>query len=231
MLLKVKQPPVHFYRYLYETVGRDHVWVERTRMSDEALAAIVQDTQRRDSTCSIAKARRRATPNSTSARRREAELAYFGLIPDFIGRGLGSFLLATAIDIAWSKPIERLWVHTNTLDHPRALPLYQKMGFVPYAQEKSRDRAALDAALLRFLRQHRRRQARRAFEDGKPAQRPDCRHRRCTMTTPSMQVAPGSLTTVLLVDRIALLRLRDARPRAAAIERRIRTRALRALQA
>jgi GNAT superfamily N-acetyltransferase len=67
----------------------------------------------------------------------EAELAYFGLMQDFLGRGLGSFLLATAIDIAWSKPIERLWVHTNTLDHPRALPLYQKMGFVPYAQEKA----------------------------------------------------------------------------------------------
>jgi len=41
MLLKVRRPPVHFYRYLYETVGRAHVWVERTRMSDEALAAIV----------------------------------------------------------------------------------------------------------------------------------------------------------------------------------------------
>jgi GNAT superfamily N-acetyltransferase len=66
-----------------------------------------------------------------------AELAYFGLIPDYIGRGLGGFLLATAIDIAWSKPIERLWVHTNTLDHPRALPLYQQLGFVPYAQEKT----------------------------------------------------------------------------------------------
>ena len=34
-----------------------------------------------------------------------AELAYFGLIPDFIGRGLGSFLLATAIDVAWSHPM------------------------------------------------------------------------------------------------------------------------------
>ena len=36
-----------------------------------------------------------------------------------------------------SHEIERLWVHTNTLDHPRALPLYQKLGFVPYAQEKA----------------------------------------------------------------------------------------------
>ncbi|MBP6010724.1 MAG: GNAT family N-acetyltransferase [Alphaproteobacteria bacterium] len=136
MLLKVRQPPVHFYRYLYETVGKTHVWVERTRMSDEALAKIVQDEKVEiyvlyceGAPAGYAELDFRKAPH--------AELAYFGLIADFLGRGLGSFLLATAIDIAWSKPIERLWVHTNTLDHPRALPLYQKMGFVPYAQEKT----------------------------------------------------------------------------------------------
>jgi hypothetical protein len=67
VLLKVKQPPVHFYRYLYQTVGRDHVWVERTRMSDENLAAIVRD-ENVDIYVSIAKARRPVTPNSTSAK-------------------------------------------------------------------------------------------------------------------------------------------------------------------
>lgn len=136
MLLKVKHPPVHFYRYLYETVGRAHVWVDRTRMSDEALAAIVQDEKVElyvlyceGAPAGYAELDFRKPP--------DAELAYFGLVPDYIGRGLGGFLLATAIDIAWTKPIERLWVHTNTLDHPRALPLYQQMGFVPYAQEKT----------------------------------------------------------------------------------------------
>jgi GNAT superfamily N-acetyltransferase len=136
MLFKVKHPPVHFYRYLYETVGKQHIWVERTRMSDEALARIVQDENVElyvlyceGAPAGYAELDFRKPP--------DAELAYFGLIEDFLGRGLGSFLLATAIDIAWSKPIDRLWVHTNTLDHPRALPLYQKMGFVPYAQEKA----------------------------------------------------------------------------------------------
>jgi GNAT superfamily N-acetyltransferase len=136
MLLRVKQPPVHFYRYLYETVGRPYTWVERTRMSDEALAKIVQDEKVElyvlyceGAPAGYAELDFRKPP--------DCELAYFGLIPDFIGRGLGTFLLATAIDTAWSRPIERMWVHTNTLDHPRALPLYQKMGFIPYAQEKT----------------------------------------------------------------------------------------------
>lgn len=133
VLLKVKRPPVHFYRYLYETVGKAHHWVERRRMSDEALAAIVQDERvelyvlySEGAPAGYAELDFRKMPN--------AELAYFGMMPDFIGRGLGGFLLATAIDIAWAKPIERLWVHTNTFDHPRALPLYQQMGFAPYAQ-------------------------------------------------------------------------------------------------
>jgi len=136
VLLKVKQPPVHFYRYLYETVGRDYIWVERRRMDDEALAKIVQDENVEvwvlyceGAPAGYAELDFRKQPN--------AELAYFGMIPDFVGRGLGGFLLATAIDIAWSHPIERLWVHTNTLDHPRALPLYQQMGFTPYAQEQT----------------------------------------------------------------------------------------------
>jgi GNAT superfamily N-acetyltransferase len=105
-------------------------------MKDEALATIVQDENVyiyvlycEGAPAGYAELDFRNMPN--------AELAYFGLIPDFIGRGLGGFLLATAIDIAWSRPIERLWVHTNTLDHPRALPLYQQLGFVPYAQEKT----------------------------------------------------------------------------------------------
>jgi GNAT superfamily N-acetyltransferase len=136
MLLKARHPPVHFYRYLYETVGRAYVWVERTRMSDEALAAIVQheNVELYVLYCEGAPA---GYAELDFRKMPDAELAYFGLIPDFIGRGLGGFLLTTAIDIAWGKPIERFWVHTNTLDHPRALPLYQQMGFVPYAQEKS----------------------------------------------------------------------------------------------
>jgi GNAT superfamily N-acetyltransferase len=136
MLLKVKRPPVHFYRYLYETVGKAHHWVERTRMSDEALMKIVQD-ERVEIYVLYCEGAPAGYAELDFRKAPDAELAYFGLIEDFLGRGLGSFLLSTAIDTAWTRPIERLWVHTNTLDHPRALPLYQKMGFTPYAQEKT----------------------------------------------------------------------------------------------
>ncbi len=65
----------------------------------------------------------------------DLELAYLGVFPEFLGKGLGRFLLDWAVRYAWrERSPARLWVHTCALDHPAALPLYRKAGFVPYAQ-------------------------------------------------------------------------------------------------
>jgi len=65
------------------------------------------------------------------------EIAYFGLLPGFIGRGLGGALLTSAIEEAWqmSPLVSRVWVHTCTLDHPGALANYQARGMVSYKEE------------------------------------------------------------------------------------------------
>jgi GNAT superfamily N-acetyltransferase len=65
------------------------------------------------------------------------EIAYFGLLKEFIGRGLGGALLTSAIEEAWrmSPPITRVWVHTCNLDHPSALGNYQVRGMVIYKEE------------------------------------------------------------------------------------------------
>jgi predicted N-acetyltransferase YhbS len=65
-----------------------------------------------------------------------AELAYFGIMPEFIGMGLGPYLLGQALDMLWHKEPARVLVNTCTLDHPKALPLYQRFGFRPYDQQK-----------------------------------------------------------------------------------------------
>jgi len=66
-----------------------------------------------------------------------AEISFLGLMPEYIGSGLGTFILREAIVTAWRRGPERLIIQTCTLDHPRALPLYQRMGFTPYAQEEA----------------------------------------------------------------------------------------------
>jgi GNAT superfamily N-acetyltransferase len=57
------------------------------------------------------------------------ELAYFGLLPRFIGQGIGGHLPTAAITRAWEMGARRVWVHTCTLDHPQALSNYQARGF------------------------------------------------------------------------------------------------------
>ena len=65
----------------------------------------------------------------------DVEITFFGLLPAFIGQGLGGYLLTRTIEQAWAMGASRVWVHTCTLDHPAALSVYQKAGFVPYDQE------------------------------------------------------------------------------------------------
>ena len=62
----------------------------------------------------------------------ECEVAFFGLVPDAIGGGLGRFLMGQAIALASARGVSRLWLHTCTLDHPGAVAFYRKIGFVPY---------------------------------------------------------------------------------------------------
>lgn len=62
------------------------------------------------------------------------EIAYFGLLPQFIGRGLGGALLTNAIETAWKTlpPPARVWVHTCNRDHPGALTNYLARGLKIY---------------------------------------------------------------------------------------------------
>jgi GNAT superfamily N-acetyltransferase len=63
------------------------------------------------------------------------EIAYFGLLQRFLGRGLGRHLLTCAAEQAWADGANRVWLHTCTLDDPAAMPNYLKRGFRPFETE------------------------------------------------------------------------------------------------
>ena len=65
----------------------------------------------------------------------ECELSFFGLVPTLTGQGFGRWLMANALSLAWRKGVERLRVHTCTLDSPAALGFYIRSGFTPFARE------------------------------------------------------------------------------------------------
>jgi GNAT superfamily N-acetyltransferase len=133
-LLRAVNPPVHFYRYLYDAIGSGYKWVDRKKLSDAQLGAILNDERNElyvlyVEGCPAGMAELDFRDSSSG------HLAYFGLMPEFLGRRLGFFFLYHTTMNAWTKPISRLLVNTCTLDHARALPLYQRLGFVPYSRE------------------------------------------------------------------------------------------------
>jgi ribosomal protein S18 acetylase RimI-like enzyme len=123
-------------RFLYTAVGGDWYWIDRlpwtyrqwldylSRPGHETWVAYVS-----------------GTPAGYFELDGEAggpvELAYFGLLPQFTGRGLGGKLLTAAVERAWAKAATRVWVHTSSLDHPRALANYQARGFRLVRQEST----------------------------------------------------------------------------------------------
>jgi GNAT superfamily N-acetyltransferase len=132
-LMRAENCTVSFYRYLYDTVGEPWLWFERRVLDDDALAAQIHKPAIEIFVLYVGGVPAGFFELDTAVPR-ETKLCYFGLIPDFIGRRLGPYLLQAAIDRAWSRPIDRFWLHTSTFDHPKALGVYQRAGFVVYAR-------------------------------------------------------------------------------------------------
>ena len=133
-IFRVQRPTISFYRYLYNTVGDPWLWGDRRRLDDAALAAVVQDPAVEIFVLYVLG----APAGYCELDRRvpgEIELAYLGILPEFIGQKLGPYLLRWAIGMAWRYEPRRFWVHTCTLDHPKALAMYERAGFRVFKRE------------------------------------------------------------------------------------------------
>jgi GNAT superfamily N-acetyltransferase len=128
-VVRLRRCSVPFYRYLYDTVGRDWVWWLRRTVPDEELAGLLA---RPDITIDVLyQGGEPAGFYELERRGGDAgiNLSYFGLMPHAIGVGAGKALLRHAVDAAWSEKPRAVTVNTCTADHPRALPNYVAAGF------------------------------------------------------------------------------------------------------
>ena len=130
----VEDAPPDLWRFLYTEVGRDYHWVDRLSWSDDEIRAYLADPALElwvltdgDSTAGYFELRKHTDE--------AVEIAYFGLLPEFVGRGLGKFLLTRAVERAWARGAARVWLHTSSLDHASALPNYLARGFSIWKQE------------------------------------------------------------------------------------------------
>lgn len=130
----IVSPTVSYYREIYNAVGRDYHWFSRGKLSDKALAALITDP--RDELHVLHVDGKPAGFAELDRRQPgEIELVQFGLMPAYIGQGLGKWFLQWTVDKAWSYEPQRFWLHTCTLDHPAAVPNYLQAGFTEYRRE------------------------------------------------------------------------------------------------
>ena len=128
---------VELFRFLYVEVGKNYHWVDRLPWTDDDIRAYLKQPEisvwlmTYDNETAGYFELRKCGDGST-------EVAYFGLLAQFIGRGLGKHLLTCAVEQAWTDGANRVWLHTCTLDDPAALPNYLKRGFQPFKTEQYR---------------------------------------------------------------------------------------------
>ena len=130
------EPQWELNRFLYCFVGEQWAWTDKRQWKDEQWQSYVASEHLRTfiaflggSIAGYYELQRDDT--------RAVEIAYFGLTPTFLGRGLGGALLTDAISRAWAWDAGRVWVHTCTRDHPAALANYLSRGMQIYDRQTS----------------------------------------------------------------------------------------------
>jgi GNAT superfamily N-acetyltransferase len=126
--------PPALWRHLYTEVGRQYHWVDRLSWTDDEIVRYLSDAA-----LELWILREGSEPAGYFELRRHDdgadEVAYFGLLPHAVGRGLGKYLLTRAVERAWERGATRVWLHTSSLDHSSALPNYLARGFSIWKQE------------------------------------------------------------------------------------------------
>jgi GNAT superfamily N-acetyltransferase len=117
------------YLWLYRRVGTSVLWDQRLAIASDALDSLLA------SDALAIYAMRGGDGNAIGFCEfdrhgfPDIELKNFGVIPAAQGRGLGSWLLSVALQAQWRSGASRIWLHTDTWDHPAAVKVYERAGF------------------------------------------------------------------------------------------------------
>jgi GNAT superfamily N-acetyltransferase len=153
-LRRVEAPGLDWFRELYRRIGEEWLWFSRLRMTDAKLAATIQSPLI-EMYALVQDGRDEGVLELDFRNAGECELRLFGVTADLIGSGAGRWLMKRALELIWSRPVTRVWVHTCSLDHPAALAFYQRSGFRPFRRQiEISDDPRLDGTVPRSAARH-----------------------------------------------------------------------------
>ena len=137
-LKRVEVPEPEHYRDLFRRIGAPWLWFSRLVLDDAHLAEIIQHPKVELYSVTDESDREAGMLELDFRTAGECELAFVGLVPELSGKGHGRWLLSEAIHLAWREGVDRVHVHTCSLDHPAALSSYRRAGFTPYQRAVER---------------------------------------------------------------------------------------------
>jgi GNAT superfamily N-acetyltransferase len=153
-LRRVDTPGLDWFRELLLRVGEEWLWFSRMRMSDAELAATIRSPLV-EVYALVQDGRDEGLLELDFRQSGQCELAFFGVTAKLIGTGAGRWLMNRALELSWSRPVKRVWLHTRSLDHPAALPFYQRAGFRPFRRQiEIVDDPRLDGTAPRHVAKH-----------------------------------------------------------------------------
>lgn len=133
-LRRVENPDLNWFRDLYGRIGANWLWFVRLQMTDAQLTERLF-TPGKEIYTLVDDGRDEGLLELQFHAPRACEIVFFGVAPKLVGSGAGRWLMNRALELAWDRPIDRLWLHTCTFDHPAALAFYQRTGFQPFRRQ------------------------------------------------------------------------------------------------
>jgi GNAT superfamily N-acetyltransferase len=153
-LRRTETPELDWFRDLYRRVGEEWLWLSRLQIPDAELSAIIQSPLV-EIYALVHDGRDQGILELDFSIPGQCELVFFGVTAHLIGSGASRWLMNRALELAWSRPVSRVWLHTCTFDHPAALPFYQRSGFRPFRRQvEIADDPRLDGAVPRDVARH-----------------------------------------------------------------------------
>ena len=129
--------PINFQlnKFFYKNIGKKHKWVDRLSWSEEKWINYVSSEKVKTYVFKFKDDLAGFFELISHFEKKEVEIAYFGLLEEFQNKKLGSYLLSQAIQKSFKESIDRVWVHTCSLDHKNALNNYIARGMTIFKTE------------------------------------------------------------------------------------------------
>ena len=134
-LERVNPPNIEINKFFYKNIGKKHRWVDRLVWDNLKWISYLENKNVHTYVLKLNNDLIGYFEAIKNQKNKDTEIAYFGILEEFIGKKIGAYLLSEAIKVCFKLSSDRVWVHTCTLDHKNALNNYLNRGMRIFKQE------------------------------------------------------------------------------------------------